>query len=416
MEHATWRSWQYDDYPRDRQLVIEFLDQCKAKVPDFKATIFAVPQHMRRRDWEPLHARRDWLQVGPHGFNHDKWECREERLYRDKLPLLDHYASDPAWAKVFKAGWWSYDQRFLQELAKRKFAVGIACLSDDYGYPPVDIQSYCWNDWLLDTPKWQHWGFHPRATRPGEFKMSKTSIDDIARQQYLDSLKPNDRFEFVADKTEPMCVKINLGCGNQVWPGWQCFDRRDDKWRPGVRKWEWPERIPYTCCRADIVLMSHMMEYIPDEHYEDLFLDVWRVLRPCGILRISDLDNGFQWKPIGSERTRGTGRIESSPNYQRIRQALQNVGFQVFRSRPGFTLSPHTDVLQGDTRARVYRRGHKFYAEAVKAVQVREMKRVRYHDPHMTRDGRYYHVNYGKLIRLFFRQSKIIGNRREIVE
>lgn len=410
------RRFSYDDAPRDLDLLVEFLDQCKAACHDFKATVFAVPEQMRRRHWKPLHARKQWVHVGPHGFSHAKRECTDPAIYRPKLHMLKVYAKDNAWAKVFKSPWWGYSREFIVELTKLGFPFGIACIDDSWGMPMIEgPMAWNWNDELSrdDLPKWWSWSWHPRMTRPSEFKLYKTSISDRYRREYLDSLKPDDRFDFVEDIAEPLCVKLNIGCGRQVWPGWQCLDARPAV--EGVRHWEWPHRIPYATCRADVVFASHMLEYLPESSYADLFLEVWRVLRPCGVFRLSDLD-GYVWRPIGCEKTHNTGRIESTPTLEKVKRALWDVGFHLFMSQPGQTISPHKDVLQGDTRARHWRRGNKFYIDAVKALSVPSVKRVRFRDPHMTRSGAMYHVDMQKVVDLFFANSKAAGKRREVVK
>lgn len=257
---------------------------------------------------------------------------------------------------------------------------------------------------------WGHWVWHPVARCPSEFKRRATEISPAMQREYLDSLRPGDQFAFVEELAEPLSVRISLGCGAKVWDGWQCLDRCTD-WAPGVRKWEWPEPVPYATCRADAVFVGHLLEYLRDEEYEDFFLEVWRVLRPCAVLRITDQD-GYQWRPLGCARTKGTGRVQSRPTWRRVRQALLRVGFQPYLSRPGETISPCRDVLCGDGRLRHWRRGHTFYADAVKAQQSGRVNRLRFHDPRMTRQGRYFHVFMPYVVKHFLEHSRIVGRHR----
>ena len=201
-----------------------------------------------------------------------------------------------------------------------------------------------------------------------------------------------DEWAYIEDLAEPSLVKLNLACGEHVWDDWWCCDQRRTDER--IHPWVWPERLPFAQNRADVALVSHFFEYLPDEEYEDFLLEVWRVLRPCTVLRISDIETsgGYSWRPIGSTRTRGTGTIRSHPTLDRVRRACHNVGFQTFPAGPGVTLSPHKDVLRGDTRHRRLAKKHKFYLEAVKAICTPDYKRSRWYDGHATRTGVYLHA------------------------
>jgi len=102
-------------------------------------------------------------------------------------------------------------------------------------------------------------------------------------------------------------VKLNLGCGTHVVPGWINVDyaagarllrlpgfRRLNR-RLGLFKGDWPSGIvlhdlrrplPWDSGSVDIIYSSHTLEHLSRDEGIRLLAECYRVLRPGGIIRI----------------------------------------------------------------------------------------------------------------------------------
>jgi predicted SAM-dependent methyltransferase len=222
----------------------------------------------------------------------------------------------------------------------------------------------------------------PRFLKAWETEISRKNVSRWSRHWSKD-----DEWLFAEDLVRPALLKLNLGCGEHVLDGWANLDPRSDL-DASIIKWDFSKPIPFGECKADVALTSHVFNYVQENTYENALLDIWRVLRPGGILRMAEdrTDNGYIWRMPG-QRARGTGVIRSLPTKEKIVHALKKVGFEVHDAEPGKTMSPHKDILKGDTRPRRYKRGHKFYIEAVKAVSVQAQTRPRLWDKNRLRRG-----------------------------
>jgi predicted SAM-dependent methyltransferase len=403
------RTFEYDDYPWKAEQLFDWADAIKRQWPNFRMNVFAIAELMEWKHWKPLWKRRDWMRVGMHGFIHRKRECRTPRHYRDRLHILDECIESERWAPMFKAPWYGMSGDFCNELDMRGIVGCTKTFQYDWPYPmrewkqwnlhdrtiKVLDDNHLENQWrtalCLDTVKHDvgvHVVAHPRYEGRQKHKSGKTEINKRHTTRWTRFWSPDDEFAFVDDLAESALVKLNLGCGPDVWDGWQCLDPRGHI--PGVRRWSFAQQIPYGDCRADIIVTSHVFNYLADEEYEAAMLEIWRVLRPGGVWRMQEdrTDNGYVWRRPG-EGSRGTGEIKSLPTRQKIYEVAKRIGFTVHNSEPGITRSPHLDVLQGDNRLRRWRLGHKFYAEAIKDDSVLRPNRPRLFDPRAKRRGRY---------------------------
>ena len=350
------RTFEFDDYPEKGDELIEALDLLRSKYPNFKCTVFAVPDWMTEEAWKPLLDRADWVRVGVHGFAHTRRECRVPRKFNKRLGQLEELRHDPRWSCVFKAPWYGYSQEFFDHLVRLGYTV---CLQDLRHLTLPTSKAAIWNigDGIATARaagrEKQHMLVHPGRTL-------RACTDAM---QYWN---PEDTFEFVENLARPLLMKVYLGCGAHVWDGWECLDFRHEI-DPRITRWEFPDKLPLADYRADIIFTSHLFNYIDDKDYRTLLWDCHRVLRAGGVLRLSEdrTDNGYAWRKPG-QHSRGTGVVRSLPTRQKILAAMQDVGFQVVEAEPGSTFSPHKDVIIGDTRNRRYRMGHKFYLEGIK--------------------------------------------------
>jgi hypothetical protein len=365
------RTLEFDDYPQGAEQLIAAADRWKKKWPDFKMTVFCVPLWMQEADYKPLLDRSEWVQVGIHGFNHIKGECRMKRHVEANLPLLDALTADTRYSSIFKAPWYGYGERIIRELADRRMVIA----ADNLAFFPEP------------TPKdWKIWSRTERTIRGEPHLLVHPDFDEEKVTVRMES--PGSSWEFVMSQARPALLKINLACGRDVWDGWASLDPRSV--HPDIINWSFDEQIPFGENMADVILTSHSLQHIPTNEYAEAFLECWRVLRPGGVLRLhqDDAEGGHVWRGIG--HTSRVGKIKSAPDKSSMVAALRRVGFSIVDAEPGKTLSPHQDVLRGDNRTRLYNRGGKVYIEAVKDIEPdlvrRELWRV---DHRATKKGRY---------------------------
>ena len=365
------RTFELDDIPNKFDEIMPLLDGIHERFPKFKANLFAVLCWMEPQHLEEI-AKRKWCRVFPHGFHHVKGECRDPKRFRRYLPMLDELPD--VYGKMFKAPWHGTSKDFCQELRARSFSIATRRV-DHLSFPAPDWPIWNVADAKAKSPRFVHLECHPPGNAYSGFTPARIAF-------WTRRWSQDDEFSFVDELTKSAICKIHLGCGDMVWPGWDNLDPRP--LHPDIIDWDSSRMLPVCKNRADIAFISHVMNYVADEDYEQLFLEVWRVLRPGGVFRVSEErgESGRVWRRIG-QSARGTGVIRSVPTQRRIYEALQNVGFLVYDTREGFTISPHQDVLQGDSRLRRYRLGQKFYADALKAVDPPAG------DPRETRHGRY---------------------------
>lgn len=364
------RTFELDDYPLSAERTVAVLDRLKARFPAFRATVFAIPGAMLERHWRPMLERAEWVRVCPHGFTHEKRECRQDDLISMRLAWLDAIAADARWGRLFKAPWHGMSDWFLSLLAERGFAPCVGILPLEIGLPTPDTLCWSRNDWAhLDyAVEYKHVQAHPMerfTSMPRKSRRQHAALSNASVRTWEQVWSPDDAWPFVEDLLRPMLLKVNLGCGPQVWPGWHCLDERE---LPGTICWSAPARLPYVSHRADVILTSHLWGYFADEWYEPMAREIHRVLRRGGVARLAEdaTESGYVWRRPG-QRTRGTGEIRSLCTKRKVLDALEAAGFSlVEETRPGETRSPHKDVLQGDTRLRRWEKGQKFYVEAVK--------------------------------------------------
>jgi len=167
---------------------------------------------------------------------------------------------------------------------------------------------------------------------------------------------------------------INLGCGLVVAPGWINIDNSPNarlskypalrwalwkvgalseghyniKWPASIEIHDLTRKLPYPDHHIDYVYTSHFIEHLERSEAEQLLREVFRVLKPCGIVRIvvPDLAIGVRqyveaigsnpedadaaprflsWLQLGTSRTRSPHRwMYDAPSLKRI---LKAVGF-----------------------------------------------------------------------------------------
>jgi hypothetical protein len=218
-----------------------------------------------------------------------------------------------------------------------------------------------------------------------------TRLNDRNLARWARTWDRDSRWDYVENMTRPLLQRLNLGSGDTAIPGWRNLDPRAGELGNGAERWSFDEMVPLTDNKADVVLTSHVFEFVSEDRYQECMLDIWRVLRPGAVWRLAEIETsgGFYWRPLGAETRIGT--VRSMPSRERLKRVAEAIGFKWHDSRPGETLSPHTDVLLGDSRPRRFQRGQKFYAECVKDIVIEDLARARWRDPRAPRwPGRYH--------------------------
>lgn len=86
-------------------------------------------------------------------------------------------------------------------------------------------------------------------------------------------------------------LKVHLGCGANIMPGWQNLDCVHNK--PGVTYWRCPQvslSHLFGANSIDFIYTEHFVEHITLGEFELLLADAYRTLKPGGVMRISTPD------------------------------------------------------------------------------------------------------------------------------
>ena len=82
-------------------------------------------------------------------------------------------------------------------------------------------------------------------------------------------------------------LKINLGCGPTIIPGWINLDREP---KPGAHFWDGTLGIPAETNSISLIYSEHFIEHLSLEESSNLLRECVRVLCPGGIMRVSTPD------------------------------------------------------------------------------------------------------------------------------
>lgn len=96
-------------------------------------------------------------------------------------------------------------------------------------------------------------------------------------------------------------LKLHLGCGYNVLPGWLNVDfapQRDE-----VAKLDATQRFPLPSQRFDFVVSEHFIEHFSYADGERILRECLRVLRPGGTMRISTPDLGLLVRLFGETKS-----------------------------------------------------------------------------------------------------------------
>jgi len=74
-------------------------------------------------------------------------------------------------------------------------------------------------------------------------------------------------------------IKLNIGCGNNLDKGFIGIDVRDCG---QDIVWDVRDGIPFPDESVDFIWSSHVLEHLDNEELEELFREIYRVLKPGG--------------------------------------------------------------------------------------------------------------------------------------
>lgn len=114
-------------------------------------------------------------------------------------------------------------------------------------------------------------------------------------------------------------LKLNLAAGGFQLEG---FINRD----PLIDGWKFQDGLrDYVAESVDGITISHALMYLPEELWLEAFREMWRVLRPGGVLRITE-DDTLNPK---SERWGGHPDAVTLTSPAKVRSYLQLAGFKL---------------------------------------------------------------------------------------
>jgi predicted SAM-dependent methyltransferase len=89
-----------------------------------------------------------------------------------------------------------------------------------------------------------------------------------------------------AEQVEPVLkgLKLHLGCGPHVKPGWANCDMID---HPGVNRMDLTQPLPVADNTVSAIFTEHFVEHISLGQFRGFLAECHRVLVPWGVLRIS---------------------------------------------------------------------------------------------------------------------------------
>jgi predicted SAM-dependent methyltransferase len=112
----------------------------------------------------------------------------------------------------------------------------------------------------------------------------RRSIVSYAKVQRLYALLIRNRSFQLTSKQQRDCIMLNIGCGDQLHPG---FINIDYYWLPGLDLcWDIANPLPFQDASIAGVFTEHCLEHLTLKAAENFVSDVFRILRPGGILRV----------------------------------------------------------------------------------------------------------------------------------
>lgn len=146
-------------------------------------------------------------------------------------------------------------------------------------------------------------------------------------------------------------LKLNLGCGRNLIPGWQNHDRDVDLEKP----------LPWPDASARFILMEHVLEHFASPLAYRLLQECWRVLEPGGVIRVCVpdvtlvLENAaydefvrtYDWGRNGIEAIACSHGHQMLWTFDSLAAVLRSVGFTPVRAAPRVSDHPQLCEVEG---------------------------------------------------------------------
>lgn len=110
---------------------------------------------------------------------------------------------------------------------------------------------------------------------------------------------------------------LNIGCGNNFWPDWNNLDIIRNE---NIFFWDIKKGLPYQDNSIDYAYSSHVLEHMDKKGGENLITEIFRVLKPDGIIRLAvpDLEKICREYLINLEECRKNPTKEKVEKYEWI--------------------------------------------------------------------------------------------------
>lgn len=107
---------------------------------------------------------------------------------------------------------------------------------------------------------------------------------------------------------------LNIGCGSTFHPAWINLDLHSTS--PHVRAHDVRKQLPFPDTSIDAVYTAHMLEHLDRQAAESAVREMWRVLRPGGVVRIVVPDlAGIASAYLAALERAETGRADEEADY-----------------------------------------------------------------------------------------------------
>jgi hypothetical protein len=344
---------EFDDYPLEVDRTVAYFEELKKSYPGLKVTMFAIPSMMTDDLWKKVD--KDWIQVGIHGYRHDKGEMRRvgklsEQYHIDKLSKI---MEDSRWQKIIKPPHYGYSKHVINAAAKLGLALSIRNRGDLFEHFELpclipDIKAYVKYEHSDD----ERWFAHPLNV--------PSILNPKVQAQFPPKYEACDgNCNFITDALDKGAHKLYLGAGTHVIPGFEHLDHIQHT--PDTIKWSWGQPIPFPANSCSYILIQQSLMYCDKAGYEMVLADCRRALMPNGIILIKE-DNNLSrvWRNPGY--THGEGTVRSNTNRKELSTILEASRFTVLERDSTELVDDYPDYF--NRRRKVFG-GHCFIIKAL---------------------------------------------------
>jgi hypothetical protein len=131
----------FDDFCDTTLDTLDLLEDLKKAHPNFKVTLFTIPQRTSDSSIANAKARGDWLQLAPHGWRHTRGECLAWTC-EEAVAKIKDAARRGIDAPVFRAPGWLLDGDVYQACRELGYAVASHSV---YRIPNTGVSEYVYN-------------------------------------------------------------------------------------------------------------------------------------------------------------------------------------------------------------------------------------------------------------------------------